>query len=98
MNPNRKTRRELGTRAQPAGDLVATRPPASPYVFVGIINGGCVRLRPADVRAFVLSLLELVDQAEALEPAEGCVPGTHLDCRERVEPMNDPTPRKDPAA
>lgn len=69
MNPNRRTRRELGARAQPAADLVATRPPASPYVFVGVLNGGAVRLRPGEARAFVASLLELVDQADALDAA-----------------------------
>lgn len=63
MDLNRKTRRELA-RAQPAADLVATRQAASPFVYVGILGGGCVRLWPHEARAFVASLLDLVDQAE----------------------------------
>jgi hypothetical protein len=57
----RERRRQL-VRAQRASDLLVTKLPASPFTYVGIRGGGCVRLDDEELARLCETLEALREQ------------------------------------
>jgi len=61
MPTGRRLQRQVARHARPASDLLVTRIPHRPFVFVGLQGAGYVRLTPHDVDELIDTLQQLRD-------------------------------------